>query len=194
MLGFDSGEKGDTGPELEVVRRTEDVAGGAGGLVGKAVGGGDTEARKALDDLFRIYWKPLYRYVRRTGKSPEDAEDLVQGFFGLLVTGDGLRLADRERGRFRASCRCSRRKNSCSQMLPGPPWSWLPGIAITGTFKEPMAEHAADTVALVTCGESKRSPSTITKAAPDSSILVASSRMVCIRCSCRRKRFESLTT
>lgn len=71
-------------------------------LVGKAVASGDTEARKALDDLFRIYWKPLYRYVRRTGKSAEDAEDLVQGFFGLLVTGDGLRLADRERGRFRA--------------------------------------------------------------------------------------------
>ena len=71
-------------------------------LVGKAVGGGGTEARRALDDLFRIYWKPLYRYVRRTGKSPEDAEDLVQGFFGLLVSGDGLRLADRERGRFRA--------------------------------------------------------------------------------------------
>lgn len=70
-------------------------------LVGKAVAAGDTEARKALDDLFRIYWKPLYRYVRRTGKSAEDAEDLVQGFFGLLVAGDGLRLADRERGRFR---------------------------------------------------------------------------------------------
>lgn len=71
-------------------------------LVGKAVGSGDTEARKAMDDLFRIYWKPLYRYVRRMGKSPEDAEDLVQGFFGLIVKGDGLRLADRERGRFRA--------------------------------------------------------------------------------------------
>jgi RNA polymerase sigma factor (sigma-70 family) len=71
-------------------------------LVGKAVASGDTEARRALDDLFRIYWKPLYRYVRRMGKSPEDAEDLVQGFFGLLMAGDGLRLADRERGRFRA--------------------------------------------------------------------------------------------
>ncbi len=71
-------------------------------LVGKAVASGDTEARRALDDLFRIYWKPLYRYVRRTGKSAEDAEDLVQGFFGLLVEGDGLRLAGQERGRFRA--------------------------------------------------------------------------------------------
>lgn len=71
-------------------------------LVGKALASGDTEARRALDDLFGIYWKPLYRFVRRTGKSPEDAEDLVQGFFGSLVEGGGLQLADRERGRFRS--------------------------------------------------------------------------------------------
>ena len=71
-------------------------------LVGKAAGSGDTEARRALGDLFGIYWKPLYRYVRRKGKSAEDAEDLVQGFLEHLVAGDGLRLADRDRGRFRA--------------------------------------------------------------------------------------------
>lgn len=71
-------------------------------LVGKVVASGETEAHKALGDLFGIYWKPLYRYVRRTGKSAEDAEDLVQGFFEHLVVGDGLRLADRDRGRFRA--------------------------------------------------------------------------------------------
>lgn len=71
-------------------------------LVGKAVKTDETEARRALGDLFGIYWKPLYRYVRRSGKSTEDAEDLVQGFFGHLVAGEGLRLADRDRGRFRA--------------------------------------------------------------------------------------------
>ncbi len=71
-------------------------------LVGKAVKTDETEARRALGDLFGIYWKPLYRYVRRSGKSAEDTEDLVQGFFEHLVAGDGLRLADRDRGRFRA--------------------------------------------------------------------------------------------
>jgi RNA polymerase sigma factor (sigma-70 family) len=71
-------------------------------LVGKAVAEDETEARHALGDLFQIYWKPLYRYVRRTGKSMEDTEDLVQGFFEHLVAGEGLRLADRDRGRFRA--------------------------------------------------------------------------------------------
>ena len=72
-------------------------------LVGEAVNGGDEEsAHRALGDLFRIYWQPLYRYLRRNGKSVEDAEDLVQGFFERLMTGDGLRLADRERGCFRS--------------------------------------------------------------------------------------------
>ena len=71
-------------------------------LVGRAGGPEQVESRQALGDLFGIYWKPLYRYVRRTGESPEDTEDLVQGFFEHLVAGDGLRLADPDRGRFRA--------------------------------------------------------------------------------------------
>ncbi|MDB4451743.1 hypothetical protein N9129_00865, partial [Akkermansiaceae bacterium] len=32
----------------------------------------------------------------------QDAEDLVQGFFASLLEKNGLRLADREQGRFRA--------------------------------------------------------------------------------------------
>ena len=72
-------------------------------LVGEAVSGGDEEsAQRALGDLFRIYWQPLYRFLRRNGKNVEDAEDLVQGFFEKLVTGDGLRLADPDRGCFRS--------------------------------------------------------------------------------------------
>lgn len=71
-------------------------------LVGEAARADDTLAQEALGDLFGIYWKPLYRYARRTGKSPQDAEDLVQGLFARLIEGGGLRLADRDRGRFRA--------------------------------------------------------------------------------------------
>ncbi|MCB1132872.1 MAG: RNA polymerase subunit sigma-24, partial [Verrucomicrobiae bacterium] len=71
-------------------------------LVGDAARSGDTQARDALGTLFGIYWKPLYRYIRRLGRSPEDAEDLVQGFWLHLLEGNGLRLADPERGRFRA--------------------------------------------------------------------------------------------
>ena len=71
-------------------------------LVCDAANGGDTEAAEALEALFRTYWPPLYRYVRRMGKSTHDAEDGVQGFFAHLLQKNGLRLADRDRGRFRA--------------------------------------------------------------------------------------------
>jgi len=71
-------------------------------LVSEAARTGDTRAQAALGELFGLYWKPLYRYARRQGQSTADAEDLVQGFFAHLLQGGGLRLADRDRGRFRA--------------------------------------------------------------------------------------------
>lgn len=71
-------------------------------LVSEAARTGDTQARAALGELFGVYWKPLYRYARRQGHRPEDAEDLVQGLFAHLLEGGGLQLADRDRGRFRA--------------------------------------------------------------------------------------------
>ena len=66
-----------------------------------AARGGDHTAVDALGTLFMTYRLPLYRYARRMGKAKEDAEDLVQGFFAHLLEQNGLRLADRDRGRFR---------------------------------------------------------------------------------------------
>ena len=71
-------------------------------MVCDAAGGGDIRALAALGDLFRSYWPPLYRYARRRGKSKEDAEDLVQGFFVHLMEAGALRHTDRSKGRFRA--------------------------------------------------------------------------------------------
>jgi RNA polymerase sigma factor (sigma-70 family) len=71
-------------------------------LVGDAICGEDSRAMEGLAQLFEIYWPPLYRYVRRSGRSEQDAEDLVQGFFAGLLEGRGLQLATPERGRFRA--------------------------------------------------------------------------------------------
>jgi RNA polymerase sigma-70 factor (ECF subfamily) len=71
-------------------------------VVCEAARGGDTGAIEALEALFKTYWQPLYRYLRRLGKSAPDAEDLVQGFFAHLHAHDGLRVVDREHGRFRA--------------------------------------------------------------------------------------------
>ena len=71
-------------------------------LVGEAAGDGGEASARALETVFGTYWQPLYRYIRRQGRSAEDAEDLVQGFFVHLLAGRGLRRADRDRGRFRA--------------------------------------------------------------------------------------------
>lgn len=51
--------------------------------------------------LCQTYWYPLYCCVRRHGYSPEDAQDLTQGFFAKLLDRNQLNLADPGRGRFR---------------------------------------------------------------------------------------------
>jgi RNA polymerase sigma-70 factor (ECF subfamily) len=48
-------------------------------------GADDALARRALAELCEAYWSPLYAYLRRSGSSHVDAEDLVQGFFGRLT-------------------------------------------------------------------------------------------------------------
>jgi hypothetical protein len=46
----------------------------------------------------RIYWPPLYAFLRHRGYSSADAQDLVQGFFAFLLAEKTLSRADRERG------------------------------------------------------------------------------------------------
>ena len=66
--------------------------------------GSDDAARSllALGQLCRSYWYPLYAYARRDGHSPQDAEDLVQGFFMQLLSKEHLKHVSRERGKLRS--------------------------------------------------------------------------------------------
>src|SRR5271166_5318447 len=57
-------------------------------------------AQKALAELCGHYWRPLYAFARRRGHSPEDAQDLVQGFFEHLIGSRGLATVERSKGRF----------------------------------------------------------------------------------------------
>jgi len=59
-------------------------------------------AREALETLCRTYWYPIYACVRRKGRMPSDAQDLTQAFFARLLEKKYFKLADPERGRFRA--------------------------------------------------------------------------------------------
>lgn len=60
------------------------------------------ESERALAQLCRTYWYPLYAFVRRQGRSPQDAEDLTQGFFAHLVGKNALGAVQREKGKFRS--------------------------------------------------------------------------------------------
>jgi DNA-directed RNA polymerase specialized sigma24 family protein len=59
------------------------------------------ESAQALAELCRIYWYPLYAYVRRQGFDVHTAQDLTQDFFGKMLEKNYLGVADRKRGRFR---------------------------------------------------------------------------------------------
>jgi RNA polymerase sigma factor (sigma-70 family) len=56
----------------------------------------------ALAELCRLYWYPLYIFARRRGYSPEDAQDLTQGFFLHLLEHRALTRVDRLKGKFRS--------------------------------------------------------------------------------------------
>lgn len=61
-----------------------------------------TEAAAALAELCRVYWFPLYAYVRRKGHQPQDAQDLTQEFFARLIEKRKLAGLVREKGKFRS--------------------------------------------------------------------------------------------
>ena len=68
-----------------------------------AAGRGDaSESRRALATLCDAYWYPLYAFVRRSGYSAADAEDLTQGFLARFLEKNDFAAADRQRGKFRS--------------------------------------------------------------------------------------------
>jgi RNA polymerase sigma factor (sigma-70 family) len=58
--------------------------------------------REALARLCERYWRPLYSFARHRGHGPEDAQDLVQGFFEHLIQTRALGTIDQAKGRFRS--------------------------------------------------------------------------------------------
>ena len=59
-------------------------------------------AQEALEKLCRTYWRPIYGFVRRQGSKPEEAEDLTQGFFALILERKDLNIVRKEKGRLRS--------------------------------------------------------------------------------------------
>jgi RNA polymerase sigma-70 factor (ECF subfamily) len=59
-------------------------------------------AQEALEKLCRIYWRPIYSFVRRQGITPAEAEDITQGFFASLLKHRNLDAVRKEQGRLRS--------------------------------------------------------------------------------------------
>jgi DNA-directed RNA polymerase specialized sigma24 family protein len=59
-------------------------------------------AQAALEDLCRTYWRPIYGFVRREGARPEEAKDITQGFFALILERKDFQFVRLEKGRLRS--------------------------------------------------------------------------------------------
>jgi DNA-directed RNA polymerase specialized sigma24 family protein len=83
------------GTDTEILGRSKHFVKTSWFLVKSAGKGGD------WDPLVRLYWKPLYFYLRRKGLDNESAKDVVQDFIASLIERRAIEKADPARGRFR---------------------------------------------------------------------------------------------
>ncbi|MCB1094474.1 MAG: sigma-70 family RNA polymerase sigma factor [Verrucomicrobiae bacterium] len=75
-------------------------------------------ADEALESLCNTYWYPLYAFLRRSGNSAEDAQDLTQDFFHQLLEKGRLDAVDPARGKFRSFLLASIKNLANTQ------WKW----------------------------------------------------------------------
>lgn len=61
-----------------------------------------SEADSARDSFCQLYWGPVFDYVRRSGYSLEDSQDLTQSFFAHVLDKNYIQSATREKGKFRS--------------------------------------------------------------------------------------------
>lgn len=64
--------------------------------------GGEAEAARALNEICRHYWYPIYAFTRRHGFSRQDAEDITQVFFQHVVSSEVILSARAENGLLRS--------------------------------------------------------------------------------------------
>lgn len=69
--------------------------------VRQAVGEG-TSAHASLEAICRLYWAPIYAFLRKQGLARADAEDVTQSFFVHLIEHATFQNADEAKGRLRS--------------------------------------------------------------------------------------------
>lgn len=61
-----------------------------------------TEGREALQQLCATYYSPVIAFLRREGRTEEQARDLAHDFFATVLAGSSMAQAEQSRGRFRS--------------------------------------------------------------------------------------------
>ncbi|MFT6794609.1 MAG: RNA polymerase sigma factor (sigma-70 family) [Rubritalea sp.] len=67
-----------------------------------AAKGETDDARLALSELSESYYAPVVGFLKKEGRSEDDARDLAHSFFAWLLSRDALATLERERSRFRS--------------------------------------------------------------------------------------------
>jgi RNA polymerase sigma-70 factor (ECF subfamily) len=71
-------------------------------VVFRAQGVEGPDSAQALAEICRLYWQPVYSFLRRQGNKPQDAEDLTQGFFLQFLERRSLSTVEESRGKLRS--------------------------------------------------------------------------------------------
>jgi RNA polymerase sigma factor (sigma-70 family) len=112
-------------------------------------------AQAALEKLCRTYWRPIYGFVRRQGTEPEEAKDLTQGFFALLLERRDLDTVRKEKGRLRSYLLTSLKhflineRNRAVAIKRGEAQRWIPLDQLQGPHSagfEPADTSTADQI------------------------------------------------
>jgi len=71
-------------------------------LIDVAQCGSPEDAARAMEAICAHYWYPIYAFLRRSGYTAHDAEDLTQAFFERVVGEDAIRSVQRAQGKLRS--------------------------------------------------------------------------------------------
>ena len=71
-------------------------------LIVRAAADDPADREEALAEICRLYWPPVYAFIRSRGHSPHDAEDLTQALFADLLERNDFARADANHGRLRS--------------------------------------------------------------------------------------------
>lgn len=119
-------------------------------VVLSAAKGGTPQSRDAWEKLAAMYWFPLYAFIRRTGRQPEDAQDLTQDFLARLMEKDALAGLAAGEGRFRSFLLVclkryltdQHRYASAARRRPAAGWLPLDEISAESRYQSDLAHTA----------------------------------------------------